>query len=164
MVGVPPLICSAQGNAPLATKPVNMPWALVVTEPIKPEPSAHFATTLPPTMGAPTAAVPVNCSGGATLLEELPGSELLLSELELTLLTLLSLLLETLLVELVFFLSLSLPQPDRTNRPRKPPHKSFLLYMTDFPHDKFVTGYLITKSQVALLGGEGGMVITALRL
>src|SRR5690606_29628204 len=119
MAGAPPVICSAQGKALLATRPVNTPCALVPTEVVKPEPSAHFATTAPPTIGAPTAAVPVNCKV-ATLVAELE-DELLSSELEVILLVLLCSLLEVLttallcalLLEelLLFFLSLSLPQP-----------------------------------------------------
>src|SRR5690606_5288114 len=125
MAGVPPVICSAQGKAPLATKPENMPWPLVLKGLVKPEPSAHFALTAPPIIGAPTAAVPVNCKV-ATLFAELE-DELLSSELDVTLLCSLlellcslldvlttTLLCALLLIELLLlFLSLSLPQPVR---------------------------------------------------
>src|SRR5690554_675282 len=58
--GVPPVTCSAQGNAPLATVPLQVPLACVVTALVKPLPSAHLAVKVPPTIGLPTAAVPVS--------------------------------------------------------------------------------------------------------
>ena len=53
------MTCSAQGIAPLATSPDQLPLASVVTDSVKVLPSAQIAVTVPSVMAAPMAAVPV---------------------------------------------------------------------------------------------------------